>query len=54
LLFSRIGGDGSPPRELILSTRMVVRGSGEIPVLAAGGPGPGPTAAATVRAPGGS
>jgi LacI family transcriptional regulator len=31
LLFSRIGGDSSPPRELILSTRMVVRGSGEIP-----------------------
>jgi LacI family transcriptional regulator len=30
LLFARIGGDTSPPRELILSTRMVPRGSGEI------------------------
>jgi LacI family transcriptional regulator len=30
LLFSRIAGDSSPPRELILSTRMVTRGSGEI------------------------
>jgi LacI family transcriptional regulator len=31
LLFARIAGDSSPPRELILSTRMVARGSGEIP-----------------------
>jgi LacI family transcriptional regulator len=31
LLFSRIAGDSSPPRELILSTRIVARGSGEIP-----------------------
>jgi LacI family transcriptional regulator len=31
LLFARIGGDSSPPRELILSTRMVARGSGELP-----------------------
>jgi LacI family transcriptional regulator len=30
LLFARIAGDNSPPRELILSTRMVTRGSGEI------------------------
>jgi LacI family transcriptional regulator len=30
LLFARIAGDTSPPRELILSTRMVTRGSGEI------------------------
>jgi LacI family transcriptional regulator len=30
LLFARIGGDPSPPRELILSTRMVARGSGEV------------------------
>ncbi|HEY1644715.1 MAG TPA: LacI family DNA-binding transcriptional regulator [Streptosporangiaceae bacterium] len=38
LLFSRIAGDTSPPRELILSTRMVARGSGEVPaaVLPAG------------------
>jgi LacI family transcriptional regulator, galactose operon repressor len=31
LLFSRIAGDTSLPRELILSTRMVARGSGEVP-----------------------
>jgi LacI family transcriptional regulator, galactose operon repressor len=31
LLFARIAGDSSPPRELILSTRLVERGSGEIP-----------------------
>jgi len=31
LLFSRIAGDTSPPREVILLTRLVVRGSGEIP-----------------------
>jgi LacI family transcriptional regulator len=30
LLFERIGGDASPPREVILSTRFVTRGSGEI------------------------
>jgi LacI family transcriptional regulator len=41
LLFARIAGDTSPPRELILSTRMVARGSGEVPaaVLSAGWPG---------------
>lgn len=31
LLFSRIAGDTSPPREVILLTRLVIRGSGEIP-----------------------
>jgi DNA-binding LacI/PurR family transcriptional regulator len=31
LLFSRITGDTSPPREVILLTRLVIRGSGEIP-----------------------
>jgi DNA-binding LacI/PurR family transcriptional regulator len=31
LLFSRIGGDTSPPREVVLLTRLVIRGSGEIP-----------------------
>jgi LacI family transcriptional regulator len=31
LLFDRIGGDSSPPRELILVTRLIPRGSGEIP-----------------------
>ncbi len=31
LLFSRIAGDVSPPREVVLLTRLVVRGSGEIP-----------------------
>jgi len=38
LLFSRIAGDTSPPRELILSTRMVARDSGEVhaAVLSAG------------------
>lgn len=35
LLFARIAGDVSPPRELILSTRMVARGSGEVPAPAA-------------------
>ena len=30
LLFARIAGDASPPREVILLTRLVVRGSGEI------------------------
>ena len=30
LLFSRIAGDTSPPREVILLTRLVIRGSGEI------------------------
>jgi DNA-binding LacI/PurR family transcriptional regulator len=29
-LFSRINGDTSPPRELILRTRLITRGSGEI------------------------
>jgi len=30
LLFARIAGDTSPPREVILLTRLVVRGSGEL------------------------
>jgi LacI family transcriptional regulator len=30
LLFGRIAGDTSPPREVVLLTRLVVRGSGEI------------------------
>ena len=30
LLFSRIGGDISPPRSIVLVTRLVARGSGEI------------------------
>jgi len=30
LLFARITGDSSPPRELILTTRLVARGSGEV------------------------
>ncbi len=30
LLFARIAGDTSPPREVVLLTRLVVRGSGEI------------------------
>jgi LacI family transcriptional regulator len=30
LLFERIGGDASPPREVILSTRFITRGSGEV------------------------
>jgi DNA-binding LacI/PurR family transcriptional regulator len=30
LLFSRISGDQSPPREVVLTTRLVIRGSGEI------------------------
>ena len=30
LLFGRIAGDTSPPREVMLLTRLVIRGSGEI------------------------
>jgi DNA-binding LacI/PurR family transcriptional regulator len=30
LLFARIAGDTSPPREVVLRTRLVVRGSGEL------------------------
>jgi DNA-binding LacI/PurR family transcriptional regulator len=30
LLFARIGGDTSPPRDVVLLTRLVVRGSGEV------------------------
>jgi LacI family transcriptional regulator, galactose operon repressor len=33
LLFARIAGDTSPPREVVLRTRLVVRGSGEIAPL---------------------
>ncbi len=33
LLFARIAGDTSPPRELVLRTRLVVRGSGELAPL---------------------
>jgi LacI family transcriptional regulator len=29
-LFARINGDSSPPRELILRTRFITRGSGEV------------------------
>jgi LacI family transcriptional regulator len=42
LLFARIAGDTSPPRELILSTHLVARGSGELA---------GPDAAALAPAP---
>jgi len=31
LLFKRMDGDTSPPQELLIETRLVVRGSGEIP-----------------------
>jgi len=30
MLFARIAGDTSPPREVVLTTRLVIRGSGEI------------------------
>jgi LacI family transcriptional regulator, galactose operon repressor len=30
LLFARIGGDTSPPRQVVLVTRLLARGSGEI------------------------
>ena len=33
LLFARIAGDASPPREVMLLTRLVVRGSGELAPL---------------------
>ena len=33
LLFARIAGDTSPPREVVLRTRLVVRGSGELAPL---------------------
>jgi DNA-binding LacI/PurR family transcriptional regulator len=36
LLFARISGDTSPPREVVLLTRLVIRGSGEIPPIPAG------------------
>jgi DNA-binding LacI/PurR family transcriptional regulator len=35
LLFARIGGDTSPPRDVVLLTRLVARGSGEIAPLPA-------------------
>jgi DNA-binding LacI/PurR family transcriptional regulator len=35
LLFARIGGDTSPPRDVVLLTRLVARGSGEIAPLRA-------------------
>jgi LacI family transcriptional regulator, galactose operon repressor len=35
LLFGRIGGDSSPPRDVVLLTRLVARGSGEIAPLPA-------------------
>ncbi|MCK0117617.1 LacI family transcriptional regulator [Isoptericola sp. S6320L] len=38
-MFARLDGDTSPPRQLVVPTRLVVRGSGEIP-----GPGVPPTA----------
>jgi LacI family transcriptional regulator len=30
LLFARIGGDHTPPRYIVVPTRLVARGSGEI------------------------
>jgi LacI family transcriptional regulator len=36
LLFARIGGDTSPPRELILRTRFIARGSAEVAPATAG------------------
>lgn len=39
LLFARINGDASPPREVVLLTRLIARGSGEI---APAGSTPGP------------
>lgn len=38
-MFARLDGDSSPPRQLVVPTRLVVRGSGEIP-----GPDARPTA----------
>jgi LacI family transcriptional regulator len=41
LLFARIDGDTSPPRDVVLLTRLVMRGSGEIePVATMAGRGP--------------
>ena len=31
MLFARIEGDDAPPRTVVMQTRLVVRGSGEIP-----------------------
>jgi len=31
LLFARLNGDGRPPQQIIIPTRLIVRGSGEIP-----------------------
>lgn len=33
LLFARIAGDTSPAREVVLRTRLIVRGSGELAAL---------------------
>jgi LacI family transcriptional regulator len=30
MLFDRIAGDTSPPRQIVLPTRLIIRGSGEI------------------------
>jgi len=30
MLFARIEGDGAPPRTIVMHTRLIVRGSGEI------------------------
>jgi LacI family transcriptional regulator len=32
LAFERLGGDGSPPRRVVVPTELVARGSGEVPV----------------------
>ena len=31
LLFARLEGDDSPPRRIVVPTRLIARGSGEIP-----------------------
>jgi LacI family transcriptional regulator len=36
LLFARLNGDSTPPKHVVVPTRLVMRGSGEIP-----GPGAG-------------
>jgi LacI family transcriptional regulator len=41
LLFARIDGDTSLPRDVVLRTRLVVRGSGEIPPAVIELPAPG-------------
>ena len=45
ILFARLAGDASPPRTSVVRTRLVPRGSGEIPAHPAAAPSRGPSLA---------